>query len=108
MNLQEQLLYMERGLAAVGKESPKFMAAFNRLDETAYADGAISREHKGLMAVAVSVATRCSYCIVHQRGALLRGGGDPGRDPRGGADRSRLWRLTCTCVHGCRSDPGSG
>ena len=65
MNPQEQLRDMKRGLVAAGKESPKFMAAFNRLDGTAYADGALSRKHKELMAVAISVATRCSYCIAY-------------------------------------------
>src|SRR5680860_731243 len=65
MDPREQLRDMKRGLGAGGKESPQFMAAFNRFDEAAHAEGEISRKHKELMAVAISVAMRCSYCIIY-------------------------------------------
>ena len=35
------------------------------MDGAVYVDGAISRRHKELMAVAVSVATRCSHCVAY-------------------------------------------
>jgi AhpD family alkylhydroperoxidase len=56
---------MNRGLAALGKQAPKLLAAWNRLDSTVYAEGRLGRKEKELMAVAISVATRCSYCIAH-------------------------------------------
>jgi pyruvate dehydrogenase E2 component (dihydrolipoamide acetyltransferase) len=63
VKLVEHVGELSRGLEAVGKESPKLMAAWNRVDGAAYTEGELSRKHKELMAVAISVATRCSYCI---------------------------------------------
>lgn len=65
MKALEHLGEMKRGVAAVGKEAPKFLAGFNRMDTAVYAEGELSRKHKELMAVAISVATRCSYCITY-------------------------------------------
>lgn len=54
---------MNGGLAAFGKESPKVMAAFNRMDGAAYAAGQLTTKHKELIALGIAVATVCSYCI---------------------------------------------
>lgn len=41
-----------------------FFAEFGGLGEQAYAEGAISKKHKELMGLAISVVVRCDECIL--------------------------------------------
>ncbi|MDL2301893.1 carboxymuconolactone decarboxylase family protein [Lachnospiraceae bacterium OttesenSCG-928-D06] len=46
----------------------EFFRVFGSLDDTVYSDGAISKKHKELMGLAISVATRCNECISYHIG----------------------------------------
>lgn len=50
-------------LKTIGGESPAFMEAFQALNAAAFADGAIDRKTKELIAMSVGVAKQCVYCI---------------------------------------------
>lgn len=57
------------------KEAPNLYAGFNELMKYYYKPGALSRSEKELIAVAMSVATRCVPCLAfHLTNALAAGG----------------------------------
>ena len=54
--------------------APAAMKGFQELDKAALAEGAISKKHKELIAVAVALTTQCGYCLeVHRKAALAAG-----------------------------------
>ena len=61
-------------LADVERAAPEAMAAFNAFSDAAFADGALSRKHKELIAVAVALATQCPYCIEFHTGYARQAG----------------------------------
>jgi AhpD family alkylhydroperoxidase len=64
-------------LAEVERAAPAAMAAFHAFGDAVFADGALSRKTKELIAVAVALATQCPYCIeFHSRDARKAGAGD--------------------------------
>jgi AhpD family alkylhydroperoxidase len=62
-------------LATMRKElAPEIHAAFNAFSERVFADGALPKKTKQLIAVAVAHVTQCPYCIRgHTKGALRDG-----------------------------------
>ena len=46
-------------------EADAFFREFGALDGEVYAEGAISRKHKELMGLGISVATRCEECVLY-------------------------------------------
>ncbi|WP_086347437.1 carboxymuconolactone decarboxylase family protein [Candidatus Enterococcus clewellii] len=46
-------------------ETDDFFAQFNQLDQQVYAEGAISKENKELMGLAISIVTKCDECILY-------------------------------------------
>ena len=60
--------------AALFKAAPDTMRAFRGLMEAAGEDGALDSKTKELMALAISIATRCEGCInYHTREAIRKG-----------------------------------
>lgn len=58
----------------LGDHAPEAFKAFVAFDEAAVKDGAISRKHKELIAVAVALTTQCPYCIqIHAQKARQAG-----------------------------------
>lgn len=56
------------------KDIPEQMAGFAALHKAAFADGALTKKTKELMAVAIAVAARCDGCIAfHVYGAIKAG-----------------------------------
>ena len=53
-------------------ESDAFFREFGALDDRVYESGAISKKHKELMGLAISVATRCDECIVYHLDGCAR------------------------------------
>ena len=47
------------------KDSDPFFKEFGSLDDEVYAEGHISKKHKELMGLAISVTTRCNECILY-------------------------------------------
>ena len=57
-------------------ETDAFFREFGALDDRAYEDGALSKKHKELIGLAISVTTRCDECIVyHLDGCAGEGAG---------------------------------
>ena len=46
-------------------ESDIFFSEFGALDDKVYSAGAISKKHKELMGLAISVVSRCNECILY-------------------------------------------
>ena len=59
-------------------ETDAFFREFGALDDRVYEDGAISKKHKELMGLAVSVSARCNECIVYHLDGCVREGADRG------------------------------
>ena len=58
--------------------APEAMKAFWAFDKAAWAEGAIPRKYKELMAIAVALTTQCPYCIeLHTDKAKETGASDP-------------------------------
>ena len=58
----------------IGDHAPEAFRGFVELDRAAFADGALSRKHKELMAVAVALTTQCPYCIGLHSAAARKAG----------------------------------
>lgn len=64
-------------LKTLDAEAPDGMKAFWAFDKAAFTEGAISKKHKELMAVAVALTTQCPYCIeIHAKKAKAAGASD--------------------------------
>jgi AhpD family alkylhydroperoxidase len=64
-------------LSELERATPESMAAFEAFSDAAFADGAVPRMVKELIAVAVALATQCPYCIeIHSKEARKFGAGD--------------------------------
>jgi len=59
-------------LASLRTSTPDTMKAFNDLGRAALADGALSRQTKELIALALGVAARCDACIGFHVQALVK------------------------------------
>ena len=57
--------------------APEIDAAFHRLGDAVFRDGALSRKTKQLIAVAVAHVTQCPYCIQGHTKAATRDGATP-------------------------------
>ncbi len=83
------------------KEAPNLYNGFNELMKHYYKPGALERKYKELMAVALSVATRCVPCLASHATNAIEAGATQGRSSRGGCDRSRVWwRPVVRCCPG--------
>ena len=51
--------------AALHQAIPEAMKGFSALGKGAYADGALSRKYKEMIALALSVASRCDGCVAY-------------------------------------------
>lgn len=61
-------------LAKFSEAAPTAMAAFQKFDAAALADGAIPKKYKELIALAVALTTQCPYCLeIHRKQALAAG-----------------------------------
>jgi AhpD family alkylhydroperoxidase len=64
-------------LKTLDQNSPAATKAFWAFNDAAFADGALSRPQKQLIAVAVALTTQCPYCIaLHTKDAREAGATD--------------------------------
>jgi AhpD family alkylhydroperoxidase len=64
-------------LSRLQRSAPSAMAAFDAFGDAAFADGALPRKTKELIAVAVALTTQCPYCIeIHTKEARSFGATD--------------------------------
>ena len=62
---RERLEHFHQGMAKAQQEMPKTSKAFSEFTGTAQSKGALTRREKKLIALALSIYTRCEDCIVH-------------------------------------------
>ncbi len=61
-------------LSKIGTYVPKQMELFQKLNETVFADGELSKKTKELIALAVALTTQCGYCLeIHREKAIEAG-----------------------------------
>ena len=66
-----------RRLKKLDEHAPDAMKAFWAFDKAAFTEGAISAQHKQLIALAVAMTTQCPYCIeLHTKAARDAGATD--------------------------------
>lgn len=66
-----------RHLKNLDKNAPQAMEAFWAFDKAAFTEGALTAQHKQLIAVAVALTTQCPYCIeLHTKAAREAGADD--------------------------------
>jgi AhpD family alkylhydroperoxidase len=70
-NYNEFLGEISTSLAIMGKEMPDVMKGFGMLMQGATKDGALSKKHKELIALALGVAAHCEGCIAHHTHSLV-------------------------------------
>jgi AhpD family alkylhydroperoxidase len=64
-------------LKKLDQNAPESMKAFWAFDKAVFADGALTTQHKQLIAVAVALTTQCPYCIeLHNKAAREAGATD--------------------------------
>ena len=65
---------LAEGIGKVQNENPELVAAFIKMDQTAYVEGELPRKTKELIGIGIAVAVRCEYCITtHVKNALDEG-----------------------------------
>lgn len=71
---REHVTEVDRRLAALFKAAPQPMSAYGQLVKAAAADGVLEAKVKELMALAISITSRCEDCIAyHCRAAIGHG-----------------------------------
>lgn len=64
-------------LSELERGAPAAMAAFEAFGDAVFADGALPRKTKELIAVAVALTTQCPYCLeIHSKEARRFGAND--------------------------------
>src|SRR5215469_8966201 len=64
-------------LAKVGAGAPEAWKTFLAFDHASFADGAIPKKYKELMALAVALTTQCPYCLLIHKDAAIKAGVTP-------------------------------
>jgi AhpD family alkylhydroperoxidase len=76
MKTQKNKGDLNTNLEKLAQELPEVMKNFHQLHEAVVSEAALSTKQKELIAVGISVAIRCSYCIAnHVTKALQMGAG---------------------------------
>ena len=65
---------MGYGMQALGEAAPEAFGALNAFIGASFAEGAVSVKTKELIAIAISVYSRCEYCIVGHAANALKAG----------------------------------
>ncbi|WP_343782604.1 carboxymuconolactone decarboxylase family protein [Alkalibacillus silvisoli] len=70
----DALLHYKEGTNAFKDKLPNLTQSFFDFTEACFADGAIDKKHKQLMALSVSIYSQDEYCIIyHMKGAVENG-----------------------------------
>lgn len=76
-NPREMLNHFTSGLQQVGKTNGAEVGAFMKFLGAAYKSGTVDTKTKELISVAISVYSRCEYCIVYHTYKALESGATP-------------------------------
>lgn len=73
-DMNEYFMIAGKTLRAIGQANPKGMKGFQDFMQAVKADGALSKKHKELIGVAISVYTKCQFCTAwHVKRAMESG-----------------------------------
>lgn len=73
-DVRQMLKDFTDGLTTVGKTNGKEVTGFLNMLGATYADGALDNKTKEIISIAVSVFSRCEYCIVYHTHQALKAG----------------------------------
>lgn len=73
-NMEEIFENVQLNLETFSKEYPKQMEAFSKMMHAIEAPGALDVKHKELIAVSLSIAHHCKWCIAYHVKMALRSG----------------------------------
>ena len=62
-DVRQILADFQNGVAGIQEANGAFVDSFMKVQETAFADGALSVKQKELISVAIGALNRCKYCI---------------------------------------------
>ncbi|MBU1101503.1 MAG: carboxymuconolactone decarboxylase family protein [Bacteroidetes bacterium] len=69
--MNSELLKDRKKLMTLMKNSDPFFEEFGGLDDKAFSQGAISKKHKELTMVSISIVQKCEECIIYHLGECL-------------------------------------
>ncbi|MES0856136.1 carboxymuconolactone decarboxylase family protein [Geobacillus sp. G4] len=73
-SVESALRHYKEGIGAFTQKLPAVAERFNAFTDTCFAEGALSKKEKQLIALGISVATQDEYCtIYHTKGCLDEG-----------------------------------
>ncbi len=75
--MRDRLTEIKRVMQGIGKESSDFLDAFLKFKESTEKDGALPKKVKKLIAISLSVASRCEWCIAMNVKDALDAGATP-------------------------------
>ena len=75
-NMKEVFDQVNLNLEKFSKEYPKEMEAFGKLMEAIEAPGVLDVKQKELIAISLSIATHCKWCIAYHVNKALQAGAD--------------------------------
>jgi AhpD family alkylhydroperoxidase len=74
MNTRDALLEYKKGMAELEQTLPDVVREYHRFTDACFAEGALSRKEKHLIALALAVHANDEYCILyHVKGAVDQG-----------------------------------
>ncbi|MHA1791946.1 MAG: carboxymuconolactone decarboxylase family protein [Promethearchaeota archaeon] len=73
-NAKGRLTEIKRLMGKIGEKSPEFLNSFLEFKEVIEKDGALNKKTKKLIAIALSIVTKCEWCAsMHAKEALDEG-----------------------------------
>lgn len=74
MDAKQKLNEVNKIIKEVGNDDSKFQSSFMTFMGSAMSGGSLDEKTKGLIAVSLSIASRCEWCISYHVNAALRAG----------------------------------
>ncbi|WP_059105925.1 carboxymuconolactone decarboxylase family protein [Shouchella shacheensis] len=73
-SIEENMHIFKEGVGAFEEKLPVFAEKYNDFTEQCFQEGAISKKHKHLIALGISVQAQDEYCIIyHTKGCMDNG-----------------------------------
>ncbi len=74
MDPEQKLSEVKRVMQVVGNDNNEYLSSFMRLMQNTMAAGALNTKQKELIALALSIAARCEWCISYHVNAAINAG----------------------------------
>lgn len=74
ISIQESLLDYKEGLSELSQHLPEVVRYYHKFTDACFAEGALSKKTKHLLALGLAISSNDEYCIVyHTKGAIDNG-----------------------------------